>query len=83
MIQEISPNTGASVCMMTSSNTPQTQEPVPDTNNNGVTDPTFLPNSITYTPFLYPPPSFVSHQVITMLLLPHMALVIPVWYLVP
>jgi len=47
--------------MMSSSNTPQDIELVPDTKNNVVVDSTFLPYVITQTPFLFPPPSFVSH----------------------
>lgn len=78
VIEEIPPNTRASMCMMTSSNTPQTQEPVPDTNKSVVTHPNFLPNSITHMPFLYPTPSFVSHQVIAIFSLTHVALAIPV-----
>jgi len=81
--QELVPNTGAPVCMMTSSNNTQKQEPILDDNNDVVTNPNLLPNSITNISFLYPPLGFVSHQVIATLTLPKIALAIPVWHLAP
>lgn len=53
--------------MMISSKTHQYQELVSNTNNNVVPYSAFLPYVITQTPFLFSPPSFVSHQVISKL----------------
>lgn len=48
-----------------------------------MSEPTFIPYEITQTIFLYPPPSFISHQVMATLTLPDMDLVMHIWYLEP
>jgi len=70
------------MCMMTSSNTTHTQEPVPDTRRFETVDSMSLPHTITQTPFLYPIPGFVLKKVMENLTLPNMALAIPVLHLV-
>lgn len=69
------------MCMNRLSNTSHPQEPIPNTPNVVNTHLIFLPYTINQTPFLYPPPSFVSYQVMTTLILPNMYFRIPILYL--
>lgn len=81
--QELVPNTGALMCMMTSSKTTPNPKLVMDTTLPVVDKVITLPPTIMQTPFLCSPPEFVSHQAMETLTLPIMALTIPIWYLVP
>lgn len=69
VIKDISPTTRELVCMMSSSNIPPIQEPIPDTTRSVTANSMYLPYTITQTPFLYPPPGFVFHQVMETLTL--------------
>ena len=85
IIPEVSPvATGAPVCMMSTSSTEVSQDM--DSSSNDI-EASATAASLVYaasqTPFLYPPPSFTSQQVLATLVLPNISLAFPVWYLVP
>ena len=74
---------GAPVCMKLSSNTETIQYIETSSTKVEATSMTFLHYAILQTPFLYPPPFFVSNKVLETITLPNMAFEILVWYLLP